>query len=79
MHSNRSSRATSWFDGVSVTTPRADLPGPRSRVGMVFQHFERFPHLSVADNLMLAQVRVLVALMSQCGESSLSRNDERCL
>jgi len=46
-------------DGVSVTTPRANLPGLRSRVGMVFQHFELFPHLSVTDNLILAQVRVL--------------------
>ncbi|MFN8898043.1 MAG: amino acid ABC transporter ATP-binding protein [Pseudomonadota bacterium] len=46
-------------DGISVTDPKTDLPRGRSRVGMVFQHFELFPHLSVTENLTLAQVRVL--------------------
>ncbi len=46
-------------DGVSVTASATDLPKLRSRVGMVFQHFELFPHLSVTENLTLAQVRVL--------------------
>jgi glutamate/aspartate transport system ATP-binding protein len=46
-------------DGVDVTDPGADLPRLRSRVGMVFQHFELFPHLSVSENLALAQRHVL--------------------
>ena len=46
-------------DGVAVTDPNTDLPKLRSRVGMVFQHFELFPHLSVTDNLCIAQVKVL--------------------
>jgi len=46
-------------DGVSVTDPKTDLPKLRSRVGMVFQHFELFPHLSVTDNLTIAQIKVL--------------------
>lgn len=46
-------------DGVSVADPRTQLPKLRSRVGMVFQHFELFPHLSVTQNLTLAQVKVL--------------------
>jgi glutamate/aspartate transport system ATP-binding protein len=46
-------------DGISVTDPATKLPQLRSRVGMVFQHFELFPHLTVTENLTLAQIRVL--------------------
>ena len=46
-------------DGISVGDPKTDLPKLRSRVGMVFQHFELFPHLSITENLTIAQERVL--------------------
>ena len=46
-------------DGIAVHDPKTDLPKLRSRVGMVFQHFELFPHLSVTDNLTIAQIKVL--------------------
>jgi glutamate/aspartate transport system ATP-binding protein len=46
-------------DGTSVGDPKTNLPKLRSRVGMVFQHFELFPHMTVTQNLMLGQVKVL--------------------
>ena len=46
-------------DGVKVNDPKTKLPKLRARVGMVFQHFELFPHLTVSENLSLAQVKVL--------------------
>src|SRR6185312_7103169 len=46
-------------DGISVGDPKTDLPKLRARVGMVFQHFELFPHMTVMQNLTLAQVKVL--------------------
>ena len=46
-------------DGISVNDPKTDLPKLRSRIGMVFQNFELFPHMSVTRNLTLAQEKVL--------------------
>jgi glutamate/aspartate transport system ATP-binding protein len=46
-------------DGVSVSARNTDLPKLRARVGMVFQHFELFPHLTILSNITLAQCRVL--------------------
>ena len=48
-----------YVDGQAVHDPKTDLPKLRSRVGMVFQNFELFPHLSVTENLTLAQIKVL--------------------
>jgi glutamate/aspartate transport system ATP-binding protein len=46
-------------DGIKVNDPKTDLPKLRARVGMVFQNFELFPHLSITQNLALAQIKVL--------------------
>ena len=48
-----------FVDGIGLHDPKTNLPKLRSRVGMVFQHFELFPHLSVTENLTLAQIKVL--------------------
>ena len=47
------------IDGIRINDPKTDLPKLRARVGMVFQHFELFPHLKIMDNLCLAQEKVL--------------------
>ena len=46
-------------DGISIADPKTNLPKLRARCGMVFQHFELFPHLTVTENLTLAQIQVL--------------------
>ncbi|PYG58580.1 glutamate/aspartate transport system ATP-binding protein [Rhizobium sp. UGM030330-04] len=46
-------------NGVEVTDPKTDMPKLRSRVGMVFQHFELFPHMTILENLCIGQEKVL--------------------
>jgi glutamate/aspartate transport system ATP-binding protein len=46
-------------DGISVGDSKTNLPKLRARIGMVFQNFELFPHMSVTENLTLGQVKVL--------------------
>ena len=46
-------------NGTSIADPKTNLPKLRAHVGMVFQHFELFPHLTVTENLTLAQIQVL--------------------
>lgn len=46
-------------NGIAVHDKKTDLPKLRSKVGMVFQHFELFPHLSIIENLTIAQTKVL--------------------
>jgi glutamate/aspartate transport system ATP-binding protein len=62
-------------DGVPVHDPKTDLPKLRARVGMVFQHFELFPHLSITQNLALAQVKVLGRGVDEARERGLKLLD----
>src|SRR5213596_2793371 len=48
-----------FVDGLSVGDPKTNLSKLRSRLGMVFQNFELFPHLSIMENLTLGQIKVL--------------------
>lgn len=59
-----------FFSGVSVGDPKTDLPRLRSQIGMVFQHFELFPHLSVTENLTLGQIKVLGRTRDEAQEKS---------
>ena len=46
-------------DGTKINDPKTNLPRLRARVGMVFQNFELFPHLTITQNLTLGQIKVL--------------------
>ena len=50
---------TITVDGVSVTAKGTDLPALRTGIGMVFQNFELYPHMTALQNVSLAQVHVL--------------------
>ena len=58
-------------DGISVNNPRTDLPKLRARIGMVFQNFELFPHMSVTRNLTLAQEKVLGRSLEEAKQKGL--------
>lgn len=57
-------------DGISVGDRATNLPRLRARVGMVFQHFELFPHMTVTQNLVLAQTKVLRRRADEAEEKS---------
>jgi len=58
-------------DGISVSDPKTNLPKLRARIGMVFQHFELFPHLTVRRNLTLPQIKVLRRDPAQAAKKSM--------
>ena len=62
-------------NGIKVNDPATDLPKLRSHVGMVFQHFELFPHLSVTENLTIGQVKVLGRNLTEAKERGLKMLD----
>ncbi|MEF8699952.1 MAG: amino acid ABC transporter ATP-binding protein [Candidatus Accumulibacter sp. UW26] len=62
-------------NGVSVGDPRTNLSKLRSTVGMVFQNFELFPHMSIMDNLGIAQTKVLGRSPEQAREKAIKLLD----
>jgi glutamate/aspartate transport system ATP-binding protein len=62
-------------DGISVGARGTNLPKLRARVGMVFQHFELFPHLRVIENLCVAQTKVLGRGTKEASEKALKLLD----
>ena len=62
-------------NGVSLADPKTDMPKLRSRVGMVFQNFELFPHWSIKQNLTVAQVKVLGRSQAEAEKKGLAYLD----
>jgi glutamate/aspartate transport system ATP-binding protein len=62
-------------DGTSVGDPKTNLSKLRARVGMVFQNFELFPHMSITQNLAIAQVKVLGRNQDEAVEKGLKLLD----
>lgn len=50
---------TITIDGEEITNPKTNVPKVRTKVGMVFQHFNLFPHKTVLDNITLGPIKVL--------------------
>jgi len=63
-------QGTITVDGVSVSSPKTDLPALRARIGMVFQSFELYPHMTALQNVSLAQVHVLKRSQKEADERS---------
>jgi glutamate/aspartate transport system ATP-binding protein len=62
-------------DGISVGDPATNLPKLRSRIGMVFQNFELFPHMSVIKNITLGQIKALGRTAEDAGDRALKYLD----
>ena len=59
------------FDGVDMADPKADLDKCRQKMGMVFQHFNLFPHLTVLENITLAPVSLKLKTKAQTEEHAM--------
>ena len=59
-----------WFDGQLVNSPKTDINAVRRRMGMVFQHFNLFPHLTVKQNITLAPVMQKLKTQAEADEQA---------
>ena len=60
-----------WFDGTNITDPQNDINKMRQKMGMVFQHFNLFPHMTVLDNIIFAPVRLKMQTKAEAKENAL--------
>ena len=59
------------FEGQDLTDPKTDIDVVRQRIGMVFQHFNLFPHMTAAENIMLAPVQLKRMSKAEAREKAL--------
>lgn len=60
-----------WVDGVDITDPRTDIDKMRQRMGMVFQHFNLFPHKTVLENITFAPVKLKIQTKEEAKENAM--------
>ena len=59
-----------WFEGKNITAKGVDIDAVRCKMGMVFQHFNLFPHLTVLDNITLAPVQLKLQTKTEAEENA---------
>lgn len=70
---NRLEEATGgeiWFEGANICDPKCDIDRLRQKMGMVFQQFNLFPHLTVRQNIILAPVKLGLMNMDQANQKA---------
>ena len=60
-----------WFDGQNITDPRIDINKVRQHMGMVFQHFNRFPHFTVLKNIWFAPAQLKLQSKEEAKEKAM--------
>nr|WP_317413318.1 amino acid ABC transporter ATP-binding protein [uncultured Solibaculum sp.] len=60
-----------WFEGNLITDPKVNINQLRQKMGMVFQHFNLFPHLTILDNITLAPIKLKLQTPEEAKEKAL--------
>lgn len=60
-----------WFDGVDITDPKNDINKMRQKMGMVFQHFNLFPHMTVLKNITFAPIQLKLQSKAEAEENAM--------
>lgn len=60
-----------WFEGEEITNPKCNIDKLRQKMGMVFQHFNLFPHLTILENITLAPVKLKLMAKEQADENAM--------
>ena len=61
-----------WFEGEQINTPKCDIDRLRRKMGMVFQHFNLFPHLTILQNITLAPTTLKLQSKAEAEEKAMT-------